>query len=136
MVEIIVCEIACWLINRILATDLALPAEVHLRLKSKLQESLQIMSTRGEDVLASVPQGLGLISVLESQNSANSPSHTYVSGGYMLTWNLYTVGKSPIINYETRQWIIKQLKGISKSAGVGIAMQLAQDIGEIDLMAN
>lgn len=136
MVEIVVCEIACWLINKILTTDLAQPAQVHLKLKLKLQELLQIMSKRGEDVLASVPQGLGLISVLESQNSVDSPSHICVSGGYMLTWNLYTVGKSPVVNDKTRQWIIKQLKGISKSAGIAMALQLAQDIVKIDLTAN
>lgn len=136
MVEIVICEIACWLINKILSTDLAQPAQIHQKLKSKLQGLLQIMSTRGEDILASIPQGLGLISVPERQGSVDSHSHAYVSGGYMLTWNLYTVGKSPVVNDKTRQWIIKQLKDISRSAGIAMALQLAEDIVKVDLIAN
>ena len=54
----------------------------------------------------------------------------------MLTWNLYTIGKSPVINDKTRQWIIKQLMGISKSAGIAMALQLAQGIVKIDLMTD
>lgn len=135
MVEIIVCEIACWLINKILATDRAQPAQVHLNLKLKLHELLQIMLERGGDVLASIPQGLGLVSVSNSQTSVYSPSHTCVSGGYMLIWSLYTVGKSPVVDDKTRQWIIKQLKDISRGAGIAMALQLAQDVVKVDLMA-
>lgn len=136
MLEIIACEIACWLAYKILPTDLAQPAQVQLDLSLKLQELRQIMLKRGEDVLASVPQALGLTSLPESQNSVGSPSHICVSGGYMLTWNLYTIGKSPVISDNTRQWIIKQLKDISKSAGIAMALQLAHDIVKIDLMTN
>jgi hypothetical protein len=135
-VEIIVYEIACWLINKILTTYPAQPAQDYLNLKLKLHELLQIMSQRGGDILASVPQGLGLVSVPENQTSVDSPSHTCVSGGYMLIWSLYTVGKSPVVDDETQQWIIKQLKGISKSSGIAMALQLAQDMVKIDLMAN
>lgn len=43
MVEIIVCEIACWLINKILIADLEQPAQANLKLKWRLQELLQNM---------------------------------------------------------------------------------------------
>lgn len=134
-VEIVVYEIACWLINKILATDQQ-PTQVCSNLKLKLHELLQIMSQRGGDILASVPQGLGLVSASESQTSVNSPSHTCVSGGYMLIWSLYTVGKSPVVDDKTRQWIIKQLKGISKSSGIAMALELAQTLVKVDLMAD
>ena len=136
MLEIIAYEIECWLINKILATDPAQSAQVHLDLKLTLQDLLQIMSKRGADVLASIPQSLGLLSVPDSQSSVDSTCHTYVSGGYMLIWSLYTVGKSPVVDHRTRQWVIKQLLDISKSAGIAIALQLAQDIVEIDVMAS
>ncbi|KAJ5832383.1 hypothetical protein N7474_000694 [Penicillium riverlandense] len=136
ILEIIVCEIVCWLINKILSTELAQPAQDRLNLILKLQETLQIISKRGQDILASVPQGLGYISISKSQNSVDGSPQASVSGGYMLTWCLYTVGKSPVVNHETREWIIKQLQGISKSAGVAMALQLSQDIVKIDRMAN
>ncbi|KAF7167043.1 hypothetical protein CNMCM5623_000517 [Aspergillus felis] len=127
MVEIIVCEIVCWLINKVLTEEPAYPAEGHLKLQSKLQYTMQIMSRRGAEILASVPQGLGLVSVPD----ADRPQGPNVSGGYMLIWNLYTVGKSPAISHQTRQWVIKQLKGISERANIAMAFQLAKDLVQI-----
>jgi hypothetical protein len=135
-VEIIVHEIACWLINKVLTEYPEQPAHDRLNLGLKLHELLQIMSQRGGDILASVPQGLGLVSRPESQTSADGPSHTCVSDGYMLMWSLYTVGKSPVADDKTRQWVIKQLKGISKSSGIAMALELAQALVKVDLMAN
>jgi hypothetical protein len=54
----------------------------------------------------------------------------------MLMWSLYTVGKSPVADDKTRQWVIKQLKGISKSSGIAMALELAQALVKVDLMAN
>ena len=127
MVEIIVCEIICWLINKILVEDPAYPAVGRLELTSKLQYTMQIMSKRGDEILASIPQGLGLVSVPD----ADKPQQPNVSGGYMLIWNLYTVGKSPAISYQNRQWVIKQLRGISERASIAMAFQFAEDLVEI-----
>ncbi|KJK66011.1 specific transcription factor domain protein [Aspergillus parasiticus SU-1] len=128
MVEIIVCEIICWLVKKILAENPAYPAEFRLKLKSRLQYATQIMSRRGEEILASVPQGLGLVSLPD----ADKHKQPNVSGGYMLIWNLYTLGNSPVISYQNRQWVIKQLKDISGSAGIAMAFQLAEDLVKID----
>lgn len=128
MVEIIVCEIVCWLINKIITLDPDLPAEVRLKLGSKLQYAAQIMSKRGEEILASVPQGLGLVLTPEHRHPALYPSPPSVSGGYMLIWNLYTVGKSPVIDDQDRKWVIDRLKDISESAGIEMSLQLAQDL--------
>lgn len=127
MVEIIVCEIICWLINKILAEDPTYSAEGRLNLTSKLQYAMQTMSSRMEDILASIPQGLGLVSFPDSIK----PQQPNVSGGYMLIWSLYTVGKSPVISYENHRWVIKQLQGISESANIAMASQLAEDLVKI-----
>ncbi|KAL2829672.1 hypothetical protein BDW59DRAFT_32495 [Aspergillus cavernicola] len=128
MIEIIVCEIICWLINKILAEDPAYPNEGRLKFKSKLQDAMKIMSRRGEEILASLPQGLGIVLVPD----ADKPQQPNVSGGYMLIWNLYTVGKSPAISYQNRQWVIKQLQGIGESASIAMAFQLAEDLVKIE----
>ncbi|KAE8411723.1 hypothetical protein BDV36DRAFT_273812 [Aspergillus pseudocaelatus] len=132
MVEIIVCEIVCWLINKVLAENPAYPAEGRLKLKSRLQYAAQIMSRRGEEILASVPQGLGLVLLPD----AHKPQLPNVSGGYMLIWNLYTVGKSPVISYQNRLWVIKQLKDVSRSAGIAMAFQLAEDLVRLERKIN
>lgn len=124
MIEIIVCEIICWLINKILTEDPAHSAEFRLKLQSKLQYAVSIMSRRSAEILASTPQGLGLISA----SGAYVPQEPNVSGGYMLIWNLYTVGKCPTISHQDRQWVIMQLKGISESGNIAMAFQLAEDL--------
>lgn len=132
MVEIIVCEIVCWLINKVLAENPAYPAEGRMKLKLRLQYTAQIMSRRGEEILASVPQGLGLVLLPDT----HMPQQPNVSGGYMLIWNLYTVGKSPVISCHNRQWVIKQLKDISRSAGIAMASQLAEDLVQLERKVN
>lgn len=125
MIEIIVCEIIYWLIKKISTDDSAAHwAESRLNLESKLQFSQHIMSKRAAEILASVPQGLGLVSA----SGAYVPQDPNMSGGYMLIWNLYTVGKCPIISPQDRQWVIMQLKGISESANIAMAFQLAEDL--------
>lgn len=128
MVEIIVCEIICWLISKVLENDSPYSDGSQLNLEKKRHGAIEIMSRRGMEILASVPQGLGLVSL----PNANKPQEPTVSGGYLLIWNLYTVGKSPAINYQNRRWVVKQLKGISESAGITMALQLAEDIVKID----
>jgi hypothetical protein len=124
MVEIIVCEIIYWLIQKISTDDPAHWVESRPKLESKLQFSQNIMSRRAIEILASIPQGLGLVSALGDYVT----QETNVSGGYMLIWNLYTVGKCPIISPQDRQWVAMQLKGISESANIAMAFQLGEDL--------
>jgi hypothetical protein len=58
-----------------------------------------------------------------------------VSGGYMLTWGLYMVGKCAVTTKDTRRWIIQRLQGIGSSTGTSIALQLVEDIIKIDELA-
>ncbi|VUC23599.1 unnamed protein product [Clonostachys rosea] len=127
MVEIIVCEIICWLIRRILTEDPTYPTHDHQRLESKLRYEMQVMSSRVEGIVASVPQGLGLLSMPD----ADKLQRANVSGGYMLIWNLYAAGKCPVVKHQDRQWIIKQLERISESLGIAMASQLAEDLHNI-----
>ena len=128
MIEIIVCEIIYWLIKKISTDDSRHWAESRLKLESKLQFSQNIMSRRAAEILASIPQGLGLVSA----PGAYVPQDPNVSGGYMLIWNLYTVGKCPIISPQDRLWVIMQLKGISESANIAMAFQLAEDLFKME----
>ncbi|KAL4906355.1 hypothetical protein BDW74DRAFT_151757 [Aspergillus multicolor] len=135
MVEIIVCEIACWLIDKVCACpstteDLDLGNVDTNRLAIKRRALLGVMAARGDDILATVPQGLGLLPPSPAV-PACTPDYSggpSVSGGYMLTWTLYAVAKSPVVSQQTRGWIIEQLEGISRSAGIAMALQLAREI--------
>ncbi|KAL2823979.1 hypothetical protein BDW59DRAFT_147991 [Aspergillus cavernicola] len=132
--QMIVCEVTCYLLNKVLTTDLS--PVIRAQLKLKLQETLQVLSTLGEDMLATVPQALGFISsASEHHISVNCFSHTSMSGGYILTWCLYMVGKSPLIKSKTRKWIIRHLQNIGKNAGIAIALQLLEDVVQIDQSA-
>jgi hypothetical protein len=133
-VQMIVCEIMCYLLNKVLATDLAPVTRAHM--EPKLQETLQILSKLGDDMLATVPQALGFIPSASGQYpSADLSSHASVSGGFMLTWCLYMVGKSPVIKGQPRKWVIRRLQDIGKNAGIAMALQLVEDIVKIDQLA-
>ncbi|OJJ43935.1 hypothetical protein ASPZODRAFT_72833 [Penicilliopsis zonata CBS 506.65] len=126
-------EILCFLLNQaLLAPDLV--PETREPLSVKLQETLQTMSKLGTDVLATVPQVLKLVS---SASGAPRPPvdltfHGSVSGGYMLAWWLYTVGKCVVTTSEARKWIIHRLQHIGQKTGVSIAAELVEDIVQID----
>lgn len=137
MVEIIVCEIICWLINKIITSDLdgsgPLSGQDSATLKSKLHYAAHVISQRGEDILSSIPQGLGLVFAPGQHQYFEEPPQANVSGGYMLVWHLYTVGKSPVISNGDRKWVIERLKGISESAGIDMALELAQDLTNLEV---
>lgn len=157
MIEIIVCEMVCWLINKVLTIDAdtaagaasggiaggvsggvvtlpALPSHGidRAKLKARMQYTADLISLRGEEILMSIPQGLGLVYIPGSEEPGNQYSGVNVSGGYMLTWHLYTVGKSPVITAEDRKWVIDRLKGVGDSAGIDMAWQLAEDLVKIE----
>lgn len=137
MVEIIVCEIICWLINKIITSDLdgsgPVSGQDGTELKSKLHYAAHIIAERGEDILSSIPQGLGLVFAPGQHQYFEEPPQANISGGYMLVWHLYTVGKSPVIGDGDRKWVIERLKGISESAGIDMALQLAEDLAKLEI---
>ncbi|KAL2807926.1 hypothetical protein BJX63DRAFT_439790 [Aspergillus granulosus] len=111
-----------------LATNIA--AETRAQLTLELEETLGIQSKLEEDMLATVPQGLGFVS-LSPDDHPHFPS-TNVSGGYMLTWCLFHSREFYKGGCETRQWIIHRLRHIGRQVGNAVALQLLEVIGKID----
>lgn len=131
MLQLCVCEIMGYLLKKALATELETVVRTHMT--RKLQETRQILFKLVDDILATVPQALGFISSASEHNSSTaSASHTSVSGGYMLTWCLYLVGKSPTIEIPARKWIMRRLQAIGETADNQMALQLLQDLIRID----
>ncbi|EHA25320.1 hypothetical protein ASPNIDRAFT_135959, partial [Aspergillus niger ATCC 1015] len=111
-IQMIVSEILYSILMKVLATDL--PATMRMTLEAKFQETIQIMTSLGEDMLATVPQMLGYVSLVGGQHiSYNSTSTASVPGGYSLIWTLYMVGKSPVTKRKSRKWVIRRLQEIS-----------------------
>ncbi|KAL2859185.1 hypothetical protein BJX68DRAFT_225978 [Aspergillus pseudodeflectus] len=124
MAQMVICNIMYYLLNKILSTDLAPQTRAHLNLE--LRESLQLQATLAGDMLATVPQGLGLVS--PTFTGYHFPSvdtlSTNASGGYLLTWTLYTAGQSMVVGSKTRQWVVGRLQHIGQYAGNAVALQL------------
>lgn len=127
-------EAIYFLLDKALLTNLPPPIREHL--KQRRQETLERLVELGDDMLATVPQALGFVSAASSTSpSIDLSLPMSVSGAYMLTWGLYTVGKSSVIQGRTRLWIIRCLDQIGKIAGIRIALQLLEGICEIDELA-
>lgn len=132
--QMVLYEILCFLLNKVLATDLAPTAREHMELK--LRETLQAQSKLGEDVLATVPQTLKFVSSTSGAQSSVYPSfYGSVSGGYMLTWCLYVVGTSVATKSEARKWIIRCLQDIGRNMGISMALELVEDVIKISQCA-
>ncbi|CAL5870791.1 uncharacterized protein PFLUO_LOCUS5031 [Penicillium psychrofluorescens] len=129
-IRMITCEITCVLLNNALAKDLAPAARECMKLN--LQETMQTLSKLGDDILATVPQALESLCITSKSGSANQSFDGNVSGGYMLTWGLYMVGKSPAATSGARQWIIRLLHDVFMNAGLSISLQIAEHIMRID----
>lgn len=133
MLQVVVCEILLHLLNEALATPLT-PA-CRMQMEIKLQETLQILSNLGDNILATIPQALGFVSSVSEPQSSVDLSAASVSGGYLLTWCLYTIGKSPVTDSKTRRWIMRRLQDIGQNGGIAMALQFVEDIDEIDKLA-
>ncbi|PWY82059.1 hypothetical protein BO70DRAFT_336407 [Aspergillus heteromorphus CBS 117.55] len=132
--QMIHCEVMCYLLQKALATDL--PPAIRESLSLRLQETLKIQLKLGEDILATVPQTLGLVSLEPTpQTPLNFSSDANVSGGYLLIWCLYLVGRSPVTTSKSRKWIIRRLQAIGEVAGTKMALQLLADIVKMDQSA-
>ncbi|KAK4867607.1 hypothetical protein LT330_001117 [Penicillium expansum] len=133
----IVCEIRLYLLKKILVTDPTLTLAFQESLKLKLQITKQTLSKLGDDILATIPQALGFLSsVSELCPSVDLSFQGSVSGGYILTWCLYMVGKCPATKGETRKWVIQRLQDFGWNMGISIALRLVEDIVKIDQLAS
>ncbi|PWY93026.1 hypothetical protein BO94DRAFT_511936 [Aspergillus sclerotioniger CBS 115572] len=131
-IEMIVCRIIIYLLQKMLATDLAPPI-----LNGQFQETQQLLSKLGDDVLATAPQVLEFLSSgPERTVTFNSSAHASVSGGYILVWPLTMVGRCPVTKSDSRKWIIRRLRDIGESSGISMALQLLEDVVKIDELAS
>jgi hypothetical protein len=129
--QMILCEMICYLLNRLLGQDLA--SGLHSSMNYRLQETLQTLSKLGNDFLATIPQAMEISSSpSDPRPSLDLSFRGNVSGGYMLTWGLYMVGKCAVTTKETRKWIIQRLQSIGSNAGTSVALQLVEDIIKIN----
>ncbi|KAL2795164.1 hypothetical protein BJX66DRAFT_172821 [Aspergillus keveii] len=131
MAQMVICNIMYYLLSKILSTDLAPQTRAHLNLE--LRESLQLQAKLAADMLGTVPQGLGLVSPTITGNLLPVDcSSTNASGGFLLTWTLYTAGQSMAVKSKTRQWVVRRLQHIGQYAGNAVALQLLDVIVKVD----
>jgi hypothetical protein len=94
------------------------------------------LSKLGNDFLATIPQALELSSSpSDPRPSVDLSFRGNISGGSMLTWGLYMVGKCAVTTKDTRKWIIQRLQGIGSNTSTSVALQLVEDIIKIDQLA-
>ncbi|KAF3388711.1 hypothetical protein F1880_003342 [Penicillium rolfsii] len=129
--QMILCEIICFLLNAMLGKNIE-PA-LQRSMNNRIQETLQTLSKLGNDFLASIPQAMEMTSsTSDPRPSVDLSFRGNVSGGYMLIWGLYMVGKCAVTKKDTRRWIIQRLQSIGSNTGTAIALQLVEDIIKID----
>ncbi|PSR84128.1 hypothetical protein BD289DRAFT_434678 [Coniella lustricola] len=86
-----------------------------------------------DGILASVPQMLGFVDVHQSDgqqarlDTFKLSSHCTVpaSGAYFVLWYLFLAGSLPINTAETRDWVVRRLRGIQTATGIQKAGYLA-----------
>jgi hypothetical protein len=131
MAQMVICNIMYYILNKVLSTDLAPQTRAHLNLE--LRDSLQLQAQLAADMLGTVPQGLGLVSpTLMGNVPPVECSSTNASGGFLLTWTLYTAGQSMAVKSKTRQWVVRRLQHIGQYAGNAVALQLLDVIVKVD----
>ncbi|RLL93201.1 hypothetical protein CFD26_100363 [Aspergillus turcosus] len=134
--QMIVCEILLYLLERILITDFTLTPAAREYLKTKLQMTMHTLSNLSDDILATIPQALEFLSSASDTPSVDLSFQGSVSGGYILTWCLYMVGKCPATKGETRKWVIQRLQDFGRNMGISVALQLVEHIVKIDHLAD
>lgn len=122
--RIILGEIIMFLLNKVLAADVAQSLREHLRLR--VEGTFKALEELGNDLLATVPQSLDFIS------STAKPMQGNVPGGYLLIWGLYMVGQCVVTKSETRRWVMRRLEDIGRTTGMSVTTRLIQDIKKID----
>ncbi|KAE8148362.1 hypothetical protein BDV25DRAFT_168540 [Aspergillus avenaceus] len=135
ILQIKVCDAIRYILNHILVSDLNRITQVPL--KQKLRDTMKMSSKLGEDMMATVPQVLGMVSsASETVPNIHGSFPTNGSAGYMMTWSLYTAAKSSVIDYEGRKWIVGRLQDFGHVGGITLALQLAEDIINFDRCEN
>jgi hypothetical protein len=129
--QMVVYEIIYWILIKLLATDLG--PVVHEHTKLELYRTMHTLSKLGDDILAIVPQAIELVSsASEPCPSIGLSMQGKVSGGYMMIWGLFMIGKSAATTRETRKWVIRLLQDIGRNTGMSVALQVAQAAIAID----
>lgn len=77
----ITCRIECYILKKVIAAELA--PSVLQPMMLAFQAAMQTLSSLGDDMLATIPQGLDIMST-KSEPCRNSSPYGSVSGGYML----------------------------------------------------
>lgn len=129
IMQMIVSEIMFHLLNGVLKANPPPPASAVAAAKMKLQETAQILSGLGNDMIATVPQVLGMVG---PDHLSAASSDAGVSGGYLLIWSLYMVGKCPVTTDKARKWVIGHMRQIVGSSGIAMASRLLGDVVRID----
>lgn len=127
--QMVTVEIKCFLFTKILSKTI--PPDVRELSQLELRRSMQTLSNLGDNILAIVPQALEFISS-ESLNPCPSIGLASVSGGYILVWGLFMVGKSAATKSEARKWVLRLLQEIGWKTGISVALRLADVVREID----
>ncbi|KNG87067.1 hypothetical protein ANOM_005685 [Aspergillus nomiae NRRL 13137] len=135
ILQIRTCDSMHYISNQILSADLEPVTRAHIELQRL--DTQEIVSKLGKDIISTVPQALGAISsASETGHAVNVSSPTNGSAGYMMTWPLYTAGKSLLMEGEARKWIIQRLQEFGHTAGITLALQLVENIIKIDQCTN
>ncbi|KAB8259669.1 hypothetical protein BDV32DRAFT_150093 [Aspergillus pseudonomiae] len=135
ILQIRTCDSIHYISNQILSTDLEPVTRAHIELQRL--DTQEIVSKLGKDIISTVPQALGAISsASETGHAIDVSSPINGSAGYMMTWPLYTAGKSLLMEGEARKWIIQRLQEFGHTAGITLALQLVENIIKIDQCAN
>jgi hypothetical protein len=129
--QMVVYEIIYWILIKLLATDLEPAIREHTRVE--LQRTMHTLSRLGDDILAIVPQAMELVcSTPESGPPIGLSVQGSVSGGYMMIWGLFMIGKSAATKRQTRKWVIRLLQDLGRNTGMSVALQVVQAAIEID----
>ncbi|KAF3401245.1 hypothetical protein DPV78_005290 [Talaromyces pinophilus] len=129
--QMVVYEIIYWILVKLLATDLEAAVREHT--KVKLHGTMNTLSKLGDDILAIVPQAMELVcSSPEPGPPIGLSVQGSVSGGYLMIWGLFMIGKSAATKRETRKFVIRLLQDIGRNTGMSVALQVVQAAIEID----
>jgi hypothetical protein len=130
--SMVVSEIKLYVLTAIL--NRRIPDDVRELTKLEIRRTLQNLANLGDEILAIVPQALKFISS-EADDPCPSLGLTSVSGGYLVVWGLFMVGKSASTKSETREWVVRLLQDIGQKMGISVALRLVDIIMQMVRMS-
>ncbi|KAE8381939.1 hypothetical protein BDV26DRAFT_300438 [Aspergillus bertholletiae] len=135
ILQIKICDSIRYIFNQLLIAGLDPVSQTRMELK--LLDILEILSTLGNDIIATLPQALGATSsASEIDPAVGISSPINGSAGYMMIWSLYVAGKSSAMENDPRKWIIQRLREFGHAGGITLALQLVEDLIKIDQCAD